>query len=315
MKLTVIGHLCKDVIHLPNDSFDAAPQSYGGIFFSVVSLAGLLAESDTIMPVFGVGAAEYDDVLTRLRQYPNVDIDGIFRIKGKTNEVHLFYDANRSTRIECSKEIAAPIPYSRIKPNLDTDGILVNLISGFDLTLETLDTMRMEVRDKRIPIHLDLHSLTLGVDEENKRFRRPVPDWRRWCFMMNSVQMSEEEAAGLTAEHFDEQTLINHLMPLMVNDLLITRGEGGATLVHQDIHKKLTRFDRPAFEAGPVCDTTGCGDVFGAAFVAEFVKGRDHLRAFEAAITAAGINATMRSAAELSGLGTLVAAAMAKART
>ena len=302
MRLTVIGHICKDVIHLPNEPFESAPSSYGGLYYAIMGLAGLLSENDTITPVFGVGAADYDDLLERLKLHKNIDPDGIFRVKGKTNEVHLFYDVNRSNRIECSKEIAAPIPYARIRPHLDAHGVIINMISGFDINLETLDTIRMEVRDRRIPLHLDLHSLTLGVDEEHKRFRRPLTDWRRWCFMMSSVQMSEEEAAGLTAEKYDETTLINHLMPLMVGNLLITRGERGATLVHQDIHKKLTRFDRPAFAPGRTVDTTGCGDVFGAAFLSEVVAGSDHVRAFESALMAAGINAGLGSAMELSNL-------------
>ena len=91
-----------------------------------------------------------------------------------------------------------------------------------------------------IPIHFDFHSLTLGTDQEFKRFRRPLTDWRRWCFMLNSIQMSEEEALGLSAERYDEKTLINHLMPLMVETLLITRSERGVTVIVQDIHKKLT---------------------------------------------------------------------------
>ena len=91
------------------------------------------------------------------------------------------------------------------------------MISGFDITLETLDLIRMEVRDQGTPIHFDFHSLTLGIDADDKRFRRPLPDWRRWCFMLHSIQLSEQEALGLTTERYNEEDLVNQLMPLMVN--------------------------------------------------------------------------------------------------
>jgi sugar/nucleoside kinase (ribokinase family) len=167
------------------------------------------------------------------------------------------------------------------------------MASGFDILLETLDNIRMNVRDDGIPIHLDFHSLTLGIDEELKRFRRPLSDWRRWCFMLHSIQMSEDEAAGLSVERYDEATLVNQMMPLMVNALLITRAERGATLIRQE-HKKLFRHDVPGIPVPTVVDTIGCGDVFGAAFFAECLKKKDLVMAAEAGNKAASIKSTFR---------------------
>ncbi|MBI5464300.1 MAG: carbohydrate kinase family protein [Ignavibacteriales bacterium] len=295
MKLTVIGHLCKDFVHLPKETDDSMESSYGGILYSVLTLAHVMEERDTIYPIFGVGIGDYDDVIARLKKFPNIDVDGIFRFKGRTNEVHLFVQPGHASRIECSKDISSPIPYSKIKSYLDADGVLINMISGSDIALETLDMIRIELRENRIPIHLDFHSLTLGIDQEFKRFRRPLPEWRRWCFMMNSIQLSEDEAAGLTTEGYDEQTLINHLMPLMVNAFIVTRGDRGATLVQQDIHKKLTRTDMPAFDAGPTVETVGCGDVFGASYLFEFVRTKNPIQAAIFANRMAAVKSTFRS--------------------
>jgi sugar/nucleoside kinase (ribokinase family) len=162
----------------------------------------------------------------------------------------------------------------------------------------------MEVRERGIPIHFDFHSLTLGTDQEFKRFRRPLTDWRRWCFMLNSIQMSEEEALGLSAERYDEKTLTNQLMPLMVETLLITRAERGATVIVQDIHKKLTHKDIEGISYGETVDTTGCGDVFGAAFLYQFLKSKDSFIAAEFANKAAALNATFKNTKELEGLRT-----------
>jgi sugar/nucleoside kinase (ribokinase family) len=303
MTITIIGHLCKDIVHLPGEKY-VQEESFGGILFALLTLANLMSERDCIQPVFGVGQADYEMLMEQLKPYKNIDVSGIFKFKGPTNQVQLFYQKNAQTRIECSQNISDPIPFSRIKPYLDGDGVLINMISGADITLETLGYIRMEVRERDIPIHFDFHSLTLGTDQEFKRFRRPITDWRRWCFMLNSIQMSEEEVLGLSAERYDEKTLTNHLMTLMVETLLITRSEHGVTVIVQDIHKKLTHKDIAGVSFGNAVDTTGCGDVFGAAFLYQNLKSKDSFVAAEFANKTAALNATFKNTKELEGLRT-----------
>ncbi|MEX0602280.1 MAG: carbohydrate kinase family protein [Bacteroidota bacterium] len=295
MEITVVGHCCFDVIHLPGDDGsrpDDRREQPGGIMYSVIALANLLGPSDTVHPVFGVGTEEYDTVIGRLSRYANVDTGGIFKVAEPTNTVHLYYQ-KAGNRIECSRDIQKPIPFTRIKSFLNVDGVFINMVSGFDISLETLDEIRMETRERGTPIHFDFHSLTLGIDAKFERFRRPVTDWRRWCFMVSSIQMNEEEAAGLTSERFNEDTLVNHLMPLMVNSLLITRGGNGVTLIRRD-HKRLIRHDIPGRRVGTVDDPTGCGDVFGAAFLKYSLSSGDPLRAAEEANAVAAFHATQK---------------------
>ncbi|MCU0452456.1 MAG: carbohydrate kinase family protein [Bacteroidetes bacterium] len=297
MDLTVIGHLSKDNILGPVEGAPPVVQ-YGGIMYSVATLAALAGPDDTIHPVFGVGQKDLEEVKELLRSLPHVDISGIFPVKGMTNDVTFIYGPPKAPRIECSSHIADPVLLSRIKPYLDTNGVLVNMVSGSDLTLETLDHVRMNTREARIPIHFDFHSLTLGIDPQARRFRRPLTDWRRWCFMLHSIQMSEEEAAGLSAERYDEPTLINQLMPLMVQALLITRSDRGATLITQDVHKRLTRHDIPGVSVNTQ-DATGCGDVFGAAYFSSVVSGASHLEAATKANAAAAAHAATPAAGKL----------------
>ncbi len=295
MTITVIGHLCVDEVHPPADkkNGDGTRKDFGGIFFSVLTLANLAGPKDIIRPVFGIGEKDFDQTIKRLEEYPCVETDGIFRLKGNTNRVHHFLEEDGSPRVECAESMSEPIPFSRIKPYLDSDGILINMVSGFDITLDTLDSIRMTIRDAKTPIHFDFHSLTLGIDPESKRFRRPLTDWRRWCFMLDSVQMTEEEALGLTAERYDEQTLINQLMPLMVHALVITRGSRGATAILQ-VNKKLTRHDIAGVSFGTIVDPLGCGDVFGAAFLFQYLRQKDYREAAESANKLAGFKATMQ---------------------
>ena len=271
MRITVIGHLCLDTIQ---HSDGRETQSYGGIFFSVVALANLLGPGDTVQPVFGVGKNEYDALIAQLNTYHNLDPSGIFKFEGPTNQVRLVY-ANTAERTERSDHISEPIPLRRIQPYLDADMILMNMISGFDITLETLDEIRMEVREHHTPIYLDVHSLTLDLKNDFTREHRPVQAWRRWLFMIHAAQLNEREAATLTPERLDEPSLANHALALNTKALVITRGERGCT-AFVDERKHVRRFDVPGIPNGqPSVDPTGCGDVFASAYCAHYMKTRD----------------------------------------
>jgi sugar/nucleoside kinase (ribokinase family) len=288
MTIVVIGHLCLDVIHQTDQT---ETQSYGGIFFSVAALANLLAEEgDSVLPVFGVGKTDYDPFIERLRQYPNVDTSGIYKFNAPTNQVDLLYSTS-SKRRERSRFIAEPIQWKKVRQHLDgADMVLVNMISGFDITLETLDEIRIKVRDDHTPVYMDVHSLTLGIDEDFVRFHRPVEAWRRWLFMLHAVQMNEEEAAILTLESLDEPALAKHVLALNTKAMHITRGDRGSTLF-VDIRKQIQRVDIPAVEPEKAVDPTGCGDVFAAAYCAYYMKNEDITGATQFANRVASSNA------------------------
>ena len=278
MTITIIGHLCLDVIHHANG---AETQSYGGIFFSIATAANLLSSNDTVYPVFGIGKGEYDAFIERLRIYPNVDTSSIYKFNAPTNQVHLRYK-NDKERVECSKYIAEPIPWKRIRPYIDSDIILLNMISGFDISLETLDEIRMDVREKHTPIYMDVHSLTLGINEDFTRFHRPVENWRRWLFMLHGVQMNEEEAAILSTEQFNESNFAKQALALNTKALIITRGERGCSAFIDD-RKHIQHTDIPGVAIQKPVDPTGCGDVFAAAYCAQYGKSKNIIESIQIA--------------------------------
>jgi len=259
-----------DVIRHPDNSIT---QSYGGIFFSMAALANLLPQDVTIQPVFGINKNDYEPLIERLKEYPNIDTDGIFKFAAPTNSVHLIYDGV-DTRTEASRNIAEPIPYKRIKPYLDADMIFVNMISGFDLALDTLDELRMDVRDKKVPVYLDLHSTTLGVNPDNTRFRKSLDAWRRWLFWLHAVQMNNEEAAHLTQEGFDRPTLAKHVLALNTHAMLVTLGPDGYE-VYEDHHKVIQMTRGEGILIKKAVDATGCGDTFGAAYCSHYMLTQD----------------------------------------
>jgi sugar/nucleoside kinase (ribokinase family) len=124
----------------------------------------------------------------------------------------------------------------------------------------------MEIRQEAIPVHFDFHNLTMGVNPRGERFRRPLADWRRWAFMIDTVQLNEEEIAGLGVNRMSEQETAGHLLTLGGKGVIVTRGARGATLYTNE-RKKIVRRDIPVEAVSGEPDTTGLGDIFGAAFL------------------------------------------------
>jgi sugar/nucleoside kinase (ribokinase family) len=275
MKILVLGHLCIDTFtnrsnaH-PGENDDSI--RWGGIFFSLATMAHLAKDAE-VFPIFGVGTKEYEPFLQRIERYQNVNPSGLYRLPGSTNHVYLEYTEGEK-RVECSKSIATPIPFQRIEACLPADAILVNMISGFDITLDTLSTLRMLTQANQTIIHLDIHSLTLGIDEAFRRFHRPLETWRRWCYLADSVQMNEDEAKALPLEYLAEEDLAKQILSLGLRGLLITRGTRGVTAWRQE-HKKMSRTDIPAVNIEGARDSTGCGDVFAAAFCYHLTNGQN----------------------------------------
>lgn len=289
MNITLIGHICQDVIHHPDGT---ETQGYGGVYYSLATLANVADNNTTILPVFGIGAKDYDAFIDHLKIYSNVDTSGIFKINTATNKVNLFY-SEKQNRIECSENIALAIPFKKIKSYLDTNIILVNMVSGFDIALETLDEIRMTSREEKIPIYMDIHSLSLGINEDGKRYRRPLMNWRRWLFMLHAVQMNEEEAQGLALEKYEEESLIKQITALNTDNVIITRGSNGCSLYH-DEHKQIHRLDCPGENIDREVDSTGCGDAFAAAYCAKYIRSRDGVESVKFANKVAAIKASLK---------------------
>jgi len=304
MNILVIGHLCYDEIHPP----DQEPvYGFGGIFYSVAALAAVAGNGHKIIPVFGVGEDKKDELFARLSEFLNISTEGIFTFQGPTNRVKLFYDDDHE-RIECSEMIAPPIPVSAAQSYVKrSDAILINMVSGFDVTFDMLYAINESKSSRNVPVYFDIHSLTLGVDENNKRFRRPMMDWRRWMFYTNIVQMNELEAATLTLERLAEEQLAKIMITLGPKTMLVTRGDRGVG-VYQADKKKVLREDIPGIKINRegndtakkvLPDPTGCGDVFGAAFLFHYVKSGDSIASARFANRVAARKAAMQGSNDL----------------
>jgi len=298
MNYLVIGEPCVDVIHKSNNE---TLHSYGGILYSVITMSVLANKDDTIIPVMNLGEDEFENITNIFKKYPNIDLSGIQKCGHPTRKVNLYYNLyneDKQARLEQSTEPTYEITFDWINKFLPkADAILVNMISGVDISLDTLKSIRKNF-DKFI--HIDIHNIVMGMDAEGNRSHKSIDDWKEWCTNSDTVQMNEFEAATLSKEKLKEYQIAEEILlnESKVKGLIITRGKfgvsgftkkeknfGGEKFWDLDKHD-LSSIENPHFK-----DSTGCGDVFASSFTIDYSQSKD----FEKAIHYANRKASFKS--------------------
>lgn len=91
MKFGVIGEPCVDYIHKGDNVSD---KTFGGILYSIVSLAAIAREVDDIYPIMYAGYDEYDNIISLISRYKNIKTDLILKCEQKTRIVNLHYKSS-----------------------------------------------------------------------------------------------------------------------------------------------------------------------------------------------------------------------------
>lgn len=266
-KIAVIGTINKDTIIFPNGK---KTESFGGILYNILALSYLGKESVKIYPVCNLGYDVFDQITTQLKDCNNVELDGIKKVNCKNN--HAFLSINwKNEREETLKNKVPPLSFSQIKPFLKADVILVNFISGLDLSLATLKKIR---ESTNALIIMDVHSLTLEVDNSGKRYFNAPQNWKEWVMQADIVQMNVPELKELAKRNLKSHQEIGEFGKCILNlgprTVLLTLEEKGALMI---LHNKVRRFkglNVPRFK-----DATGCGDVFTAGFLIYYLRTED----------------------------------------
>ncbi|MGB9696308.1 MAG: carbohydrate kinase family protein [Ignavibacteria bacterium] len=309
MNFIVIGEPCVDLIHKADGS---VTRSYGGILYSLISLA-ILAKKDTVYPVMNVGIDEADNILGLLANYPNIKTDGINIVDHKTRKVNLYYNmynSGRSARFERSTEPTYTLEYDAIEKFLQgTDSILINMISGIDITLETFQKIRNVFTGY---IHIDIHNLVMKTNPDGTREHTHLEQWREWCKLPDTVQMNEFEVVSLSRTIKNEYKIVEEILINLKGNskgVVITRGKMGATGYIRTLKRfgieeffDIERHDVESPAVDNFVDSTGCGDVFASAFTFDFSKSRDFLKALYYATRIASLNATLEGVEQLNRL-------------
>jgi sugar/nucleoside kinase (ribokinase family) len=266
-KVTVIGTINKDTIIFPNGK---RAESFGGILYNLSALSGLGGKWMEIYPVCNLGYDVYNQVERILKKYDNVKLNGINKVRRKNNHAYLLM-GKENQREEILRNRVPVLSFTRIKPFLDNDAILVNFISGFDISLNTLRRVR---KNTDAMIFLDMHSLTLGIHKNGKRFFKTPKSWREYLKQADLVQTNLLELFVLSGKKLESSKDIrdfgNYVLSLGPKVLLVTMGEDGAVMIYRD--GRVCKFKKcEGIKVRGFKDTTGCGDVFLAGFLAYYL--------------------------------------------
>lgn len=308
-RVGVIGSFVWDVIH-GRDPRSAPVEEWGGITYALSAFDAALPSDWEVVPLARVGydlhprAREYLRTLRRLAR----DAEPI-EVPQRNNRVELRY-LSSERRSEVLTGGVPPWPWLGLKPLLrDLDALYVNLISGFELELETAQLIRRHFAG---PIYLDLHSLVLDVQPDGLRTPHPLPNAASWLACADLVQMNEDEAAMLAP---DPMALAATALTQHVSALVVTLGARGAvyfaapgfdrlddwqrrgagTSVLGAVRTALVAAER-ADVKGDDGDPTGCGDVFGATLFSRMLAGDTFTVALQRATSAAARNVAYRGA-------------------
>jgi sugar/nucleoside kinase (ribokinase family) len=278
LRVLVVGEPCIDVIHKADGKIYNEP---GGISYSIVGSA-VLGDGIEVLPIIGLHPQDEPYFFELFRHLDNVDVAGVYSSKLRTRRVELFYE-DENNRWECSTQPIEPTTFDKIEPFLPTDGIHINLISGNDIELDTLKRIRNSSPASHI--HLDLHNIVMTHLPDSKRVRVARPDYLEWCKAVDTVQLNEEEAQVIDSSTREKETLATNILAAGTKAVIITLAEKGLVLFTKEYGKVVEqRFDPQQTE---IIDSTGCGDVFGAAFLHSILLGNNFIDATEFGIAMA----------------------------
>jgi hypothetical protein len=307
MRVGVIGSFVWDIIYGRDPRRDPV-EEWGGITYALSAFDAALPDSWQIVPLAKVGS----DLWPHARQFVN----GLRRnapdampieVPDANNRVRLEY-ATDELRSEILRGGVPPWTWIGLRPLLrDLDALYINLISGFELDLETLQLIRRHFSG---PIYVDLHSLLLGIQPDGTRFPRPIADPRAWFACADLLQVNEQEMSMMAP---DPMALAATAMHAGVQSLLVTLGKRGVVYFLAPGFDRLADRQRPeelrngtvrtALVPGEAVDNpgdpTGCGDVFGATYFSRLLTGDTFAVALKAAIHAASRNVAFRGAGGL----------------
>ncbi len=306
-RVGVIGTFVWDVIH-GRDPRDAPVEEWGGITYALGAFDAALSDDWEMVPILKVG----NDLADSARRFVGA-LDKAapgaapIAVPHPNNRVAIHY---QSAERRCERLTGGVPPWSwlGLKPLLaDIDALYINLISGFELDLETAQLIRQHFRG---PIYCDLHSLLLALQPDGLRAPQPLANPAAWCRCFDLVQVNEEEMSMMAP---DAMGLAALAIANGVSTLSVTLGSRGVVYFAAPGFDDLGGIDRrtttgairtslvPAKPPrhGSLGDPTGCGDVWGATYFSRLLAGDKLDPALDRAMDAAARNVDHRGATGL----------------
>lgn len=276
MKFLLIGHTVEDHIRR-GDTVAIQP---GGIYYAASGLLYFKENEDQLFL-----QTSYEDANYHL-------YEAVY------NKINLEYSEKRSAipRVHLSALEAGERceKYENITDTLNIrtdelnqfDGIYVNMITGFDITLDALKEIRRAYSGN---IYMDVHTLSRGLSDDMEREFRLIPKFDEWAACVDILQFNHNEMKTVSKKK-DEWEVVEELFSFGVKIVLITKGENGIRLYRKSAGEVESVFLSSI--KVPTINRIGCGDIFGTIFFYVYISSGDYYKALRIANTAAGCVAT-----------------------
>ncbi len=258
MKLLVIGNTVVDTIDF-NGKITTKP---GGIFYTVTALNNFKELQDKISLITAIDKKHY---FLFEEEYEKLD-ERIFDNVESVPKVWLKVEKH-SERHEKYENINQNLSFNIKDLNL-YDGILINMITGFDINLQQLKEIRKSYKGI---IYFDVHTFSRGLDKDFKRYFRVIPDFNEWAENLDIVQVNKNELFTLSAKKYEEE-IIGEMLGYGIKYLIVTLEEKGARIFFKKDNKVKSIY-QTAIKVD-INNKIGCGDVFGAVFFYSYISQR-----------------------------------------
>ena len=260
MKILLIGHSIIDHYNISEEIITKP----GGIFYSATGFLSLKQPEDEIYLLSGV-SKKYLHLFERA--YGKINNSLLFDLEDMPEVCLTIYKDKE--RGEVYKNLSSNLPIEKINNWNMFDGILINMITGFDLAVEQITLIRKSFGG---PIYLDIHTLSRGIDANMKREFHKIPLIEKWLSNVDILQCNENELRTVfdLGSELDSAKKILECGPRI---LIITKGEKGAVLYCRG-DKKIVKKENTA-EKVNVVNKIGCGDIFGAVFFYSYLNSRN----------------------------------------
>lgn len=259
MKLLVIGHSVLDFIR----SGATERISAGGIYYSISAINKIKASSDEI---FLLSQFDVETFVYFKKEFDIINKDFLLKVE-KIPRVHLSTD-QENERHEKYENITSNLTIDCSLLN-DFDGILINMITGFDVTLNQLKDIRSKYSGL---IFIDIHTLSRGLNEDFKREFRLIPDFEDWAECLDIIQVNQTELYTLSSKK-NELEIVEEIILLGVKVICVTKGKSGAKVYYKNHNEIASYFIAAKKINNP--NVIGCGDIFGASFFYSYIRNKN----------------------------------------
>lgn len=282
MKLLVIGHSVED--HIISDQKEIIKP--GGIYYTISALTSLAQDTEFLLCTFAekenysLFSGVYDkctpDFISYVDSIPKV----LLTIHGMNERDERYNNVIRNLEI----------PYGRLK---EFDGILINMITGFDIELNQLKKIRENFKGI---IYMDVHTLSRGLGHHGHRGFRKIDHFNQWAKCLDIIQVNEHEVNTITPFN-EEKQIAREILAGGTKQLIITKGEVGAKLYYMQ-NDELNFLFQSAVKVEAV-NKIGLGDVFGAAYFYNYIKSGCSFSSLNVAVNASGLAAGVNGLSKL----------------